>query len=150
LAAHAERLIARTTDERWHQIAMLPSHAVILGEAAHGIIARENPDARRAGALAITKAKVEDPLLRMIMNLQASVALDGVRNEYTLHRAVHEWFAAGDVRGGVDELNGRVYAQLFLMPPDDPWLGLSTPDRYTGLENGGVAAKSPRSAGVGR
>jgi predicted DNA-binding protein (MmcQ/YjbR family) len=32
----------------------------------------------------------------------------------------------------------KVYAELFLTPGSDPWLGLFVPDAYTGLENGGV------------
>jgi hypothetical protein len=38
----------------------------------------------------------------------------------------------------VDQLNERVYAELFLTPSSDPWLGLVTPDVYTALDNGGV------------
>jgi hypothetical protein len=56
---------------------------------------------------------------------------------------VHERFAAGTAGRRVDNLNRRVYADLFLMPADDPWLGLSAPDRYSGLEQGGVADYSP-------
>jgi hypothetical protein len=36
-------------------------------------------------------------------------------------------------------LNERVYAQLFLTPGSDPWLGLLSPDVYTALEGGGIS-----------
>jgi hypothetical protein len=38
----------------------------------------------------------------------------------------------------VNELNERVYAQLFLTPSSDPWLGLIPGDVYTALDNNGV------------
>lgn len=38
----------------------------------------------------------------------------------------------------VQEFNEQVYAQLFLTPNSDPWLGLYSADVYTALDNGGV------------
>lgn len=145
LARDPERLLRMTTTERWEQIARLPEHRVEVDLASRRVIERENPDARRAGALAVTKsaAAAETPLLRLLANLQSSIALDSVRNEYTLHRRAHEWFAAGQVPPDVEELNNRVYAELFLTPNDDPWLGLLMPETYTALENNGRVATSP-------
>ncbi len=93
-----------------------------------------------AGARAISKGIVEDPVLRLIRNLETTIAIDTVRNEYSLHRILHEWLATGAVplATPVDQLNERVYAELFLTPSSDPWLGLVTPDVYTALDNGGV------------
>ncbi len=93
-----------------------------------------------AGALTISKGIVEDPMLRLIRNLETSIATDTVRNEYTLHRTLHEWLANGAVplSTPVDTLNERVYAELFLTPSSDPWLGLMSPDVYTALDNGGA------------
>lgn len=90
----------------------------------------------------MTKGAVEDPLLRLVATLQSSIALDSIRNEYTLHRRVHEWFADHQVPAGIDELNDRVYAELFLTPRQDPWLGLAPPNTYTGLTDGGVVTAS--------
>ena len=39
---------------------------------------------------------------------------------------------------GVEQLNARVYANLFLTPDSDPWLGLAPADTFTGLENNGL------------
>jgi hypothetical protein len=96
--------------------------------------------AELAGALTVSKCIVEDPVLRLIRNLETSIAVDTVRNEYMLHRTIHEWLSTGAVplATPVDELNERVYAELFLTPSSDPWLGLMTPDVYTALDNGGV------------
>jgi hypothetical protein len=40
----------------------------------------------------------------------------------------------------VEALNGWVYAKLFKMPASDQWLGLHTPDVFTGLENDGIVS----------
>ena len=48
------------------------------------------------------------------------------------------------LRGGrsdVAKLNEKIYAELFVTPRSDPWLGLVQPDVYTALENGGVVEK---------
>ena len=37
---------------------------------------------------------------------------------------VHDWFATGHASSDADALNERVYAELFLTPSSDPWLGL--------------------------
>jgi hypothetical protein len=86
---------------------------------------------------------VEDPLLRLVRNLQRSIAMDTVRNEYTLHRRLHGWLAqTPHVAQDVESLNARVYAELFLTPGNDPWLGLAQPDAYTALPENGVVTAS--------
>jgi hypothetical protein len=143
LAGNPSAMLRATSDDLWAKLGALPGHAVKLDAAAESIIRRENPDALRAGARAMTRARVEDPILRLVRNLQTNIAADAVRNEYTLHRTLHEWFASGAAAVDVDQLNERVYAELFLTPSGDPWLGLASPDAYTALEHGGVAQASP-------
>ena len=138
LTSDPASLAQATTDDAWTRMAALPAHSAQLDAASVQVIRRENPTAARAGALAVTKRAVEDPILRLVGNLQTSIAIDTVRNEYTLHRHVHEWFAAGQVPADADQLNTRVYAELFLTPDSDPWLGLVDGDTYTALERGGV------------
>ena len=108
---------------------------------------RENPDAFRAGARAMTKRVVEDPLLPLVANLQPSIAVDTVRNEYTLHREVHAWFASEQPPADVDAFNERVYAELFLTPSSDPWLGLAPNDVYTALTQGGRSQTTASRSG---
>ena len=139
----SEQLESATADEEmWRKIAALHEGEVQLDAASIDVISRENPDptADRPMALAVTKAVVETPLLRMVRQLRSSIALDTVRNEYQLHRQIHEWFAGGEAPADVTALNERVYAELFLTPSSDPWLGLVTPDVYTGLEGAGVVS----------
>jgi hypothetical protein len=92
----------------------------------------------QAGQVAIFKGKAENPILRLVARFEESISLDTVRNEYLLHRRIHERFAAGEaVTANIDALNEWVYAELFLTPSSDPWLGLAPPDVYTALENNG-------------
>ncbi|MEA2733832.1 MAG: hypothetical protein QOE14_283 [Humisphaera sp.] len=100
------------------------------------------PNARAAGMRAASKGLVEDPLVRTLTELQTSVAQDTIQNEYRLHRQIHLWFAAGEptVRA-FEQLNERVYAELFLTPRSDPWLGLAPADAYPALEGGGIAQR---------
>jgi hypothetical protein len=110
--------------------------------AAAGAAAPPPPDARAAGRIAVSKSFVEDPVVRALANLQTSIAQDTIQNQYTLHRQVHEWFAAGDPAvQSFDRFNERVYAELFLTPRSDPWLGLAPADAYSALEGGGLAQK---------
>jgi hypothetical protein len=80
------------------------------------------------------------------------MTIDTVRNEYLLHRRIHDQFvdAPNDTQH-VDVLNEWVYATLFLTPSADPWLGLAPRDVYTALDNDGrtepantVASRSSR------
>ena len=75
------------------------------------------PRAADAGRIAVSKAMVEDPMLRAMREFEWSMAEDSVRNHYDLHTQIHEWFAQDvpDV-ALVNRLNNRVYAELFLMP----------------------------------
>lgn len=70
---------------------------------------------------------------RVIAGFERLVGLDTVRNEYLLHSVVHRWLAD---EPGVDPRSfvRRLYAQLFLTPDDDPWLGLVSADTYLALE----------------
>lgn len=141
--------IAATTDEAlWRQVAALHAGAATLDAASLQLIRAQNPNALQAGRLAVTKARIEDPLVRLVANLQADIALDTVRNEYQLHRRVHIAFAAGqEIVAGVNPLNEWVYAELFLTPSSDPWLGLAPADTYTALPNGGVVVGNAGGGG---
>lgn len=125
-------------DADWSKVALQHAGDAELDAASKALIRAQNPDAVRAGRLARSKAFVEDPLARMFRNLQQTIAIDTVRNEFTLHRKIHEWFVAGQVADDVTALNERIYAELFLTPSSDPWLGLMPRGAYAGLENGGI------------
>lgn len=74
----------------------------------------------------------------LIQKFESSIALDTVRNEYLLHSQLHRWFMEGATTQSVNQLNDRVYAELFLTPNTDPWLGLAPADIYSAIEKDGV------------
>ncbi len=128
--------LGRVTDElAWRKIAALHSSDGELDTASIGLIRRQTQRIFVAGRSSVGPQATFHNLLR---NLQASVALDTVRNEYLLRTQLHAWLARDRRVQDVDAFNEKVYAQLFLTPGSDPWLGLLSPEAYTALENGGV------------
>jgi hypothetical protein len=142
--AEADRLpwTVSHDDTIWGQLATLHGEDAQLDAGSRALIQTKNPPAVAAGRLAMTKMVVESPMLRQIRNLRRSISEDTVRNEYTFHYAIHEWLANDTVAGGLAQLNRRIYADLFLTPDSDPWLGLAPADTFTGLENGGLVWNS--------
>jgi len=126
------------SEETWRQLARKYYAYAALDDASVALVAQQNPAAEEAMPVAVTKTVVESPLLRLVRNLQTSIALDTVRNEYLLHRQIHHWFAEEGLPKDVDALNERVYADLFLTPSSDPWLGLAPRDVYTALPENGI------------
>jgi hypothetical protein len=134
-------------EELWQAVANLHREDVKLDEASVAVVRKEFPAAVAMRA-AVSKTVLEDPVLRVVRSFEGSMALDTVRNEYLLHRKIHERFAAGDaVTADVDQLNEWVYADLFLTPSSDPWLGLAPNDVYTALEQNG---RTEPTRGAGR
>lgn len=130
-ASQNQQALAEITDQpTWTKLAQvhaadarLDSNSVALIQAKKG---SSNP---RAGATSLQS---------LVNNLEAAIALDTVRNEYLLHSQIHQWFAQDASIRDVEALNNRVYAQLFLTPNSDPWLGLFPSDSFTAIENDGV------------
>lgn len=125
-------------EQTWNFIASFHNDEAKLDNSSRTVIRHQMPVAAAAGRLAMTKRAVEDPMLRLVANLENSIALDTVKNEYQFHRRIHEWLAVGNYRPDVETLNERVYSELFLTPSSDPWLGLAPANVYTALPNGGV------------
>jgi hypothetical protein len=128
-------------EDAWRKVAALHGDQAALDAASIEVIRTENPNAAQAGRLALTKARVEDPILRLVAELQTNIALDTVRNEHRLHGRIHRRLADDlEASRDVEDLNEWVYAELFLTPSSDPWLGLAPTNTYTALRNNGVAA----------
>lgn len=128
---------ATIDDATWQKIAALHAEDAVLAPGAKALIKAKGPNAIEAGRLALSKSFVEDPLLRKMRAMERSISEDTVRNEYVLHRQIHEWLTT--TSAPVDALNARVYAELFLTPDSDPWLGLLPGDAYAALENDGLS-----------
>jgi hypothetical protein len=137
--------VGETDEATWKRIADIYRPEVVLDDASRQIIAQENPTAENAMRVALTKSRVENRMLVALLNrLETDIALDTVRNEYQLHRRIHEWFVAGGETNDVNPLNERVYAELFLTPRSDPWLGLVERDVYTAITDAGVVGEPAR------
>jgi hypothetical protein len=141
--ADPKMLNEKTDDAVWGRLAELHKDDAELDQVSRSFIASQNPTAGRAAALAISKRAVENPMVKLFRNFQQTIAIDTVRNEYTFHQQIHQWLADPGMPLDipVNDLNDRVYAQLFLTPSTDPWLGLIPGDVYTALDDNGVCQK---------
>jgi hypothetical protein len=126
----AEITPEEANDELWQLLALSFTRGALPSDRSE--ILRRFPSAREAGEIAKTKMMVERPLLNALEPLARSIAEDGTRNEFKLHRRVHDRFVARRVGDSPDALSAWIYRDLFLMPEEDPWLGLR-PDVYAGL-----------------
>ncbi|QDT00648.1 thioredoxin domain-containing protein [Adhaeretor mobilis] len=144
LAPLAQRLEQRTADPHWQEIAALHREETKLDKSSVAIIRKEHENAEQAMRRALSKRFIEDPILALVQKFETDIALDTVKNEYQLHRQIHRWFAEGTVPQDFDQLNEKVYAELFLTPSSDPWLGLAPADVYTALEGAGKVAQPSR------
>ncbi|PWT87833.1 MAG: hypothetical protein C5B55_14135 [Blastocatellia bacterium] len=119
--------LGRITDQAgWTSIAAMHASSAALDEWSVSLMRRQNSNL------------AEESFKRLVANFEKSVALDTVRNEYMLHTKLYAFLVADRGRSDVDKLNEKVYAELFLTPRSDPWLGLLAPETYTGIANGGA------------
>ena len=115
--------LGRITDEyAWKKIAGFHYDEEKLDSQSIGLMRRQSHELS------------EDVFTGQVVTFQMSVALDTVRNEYMLHTKLYAWLATDRGRSTVDKFNEKVYAELFLTPRSDPWLGLLSPEVYTGIE----------------
>src|SRR5262249_55894652 len=108
-------------DAEWRQIAARAGERVAFQPAT----------------LALIREKAPNFTPKMLDHLKQTVAQDTVRNELDFHLRIHDWFSKGQVTT-FEKLNQRVYAELFLTPKSDPWLGLVADDAFSAIEGGGV------------
>jgi hypothetical protein len=137
-ASSLESLAGLNSDSEWNAIAALHLDDVRLDSGAFRLIEKKEPAAEDAVRLARSKALIETPMMRMVWNLERSIAEDTVRNEYLFHARIHEWLSNGPSEP-LDTFNKKVYAELFLTPDSDPWLGLAPADVFSALDRGGLS-----------
>ena len=125
MASATERLEKMTDEAAWKKLAQLHASDAMLDERSVSLIKRQNP------------ALTDQEFSGLLQKFQELIALDTVRNEYLLHSKLYALLVE-PIRNDVEKLNEQVYAELFLTPRSDPWLGLFSTDLYTALDNGGV------------
>ena len=96
--------------------------------------------AEDAQKLTTSKRGPEAPVVAIFRTLHRTIAEDTVRNEYAIHYRIHHMLVdtPADQGDGLAAFNRRVYADLFLTPLDDPWMGLAPRDAYAAIDNGGL------------
>ena len=122
----------------------LLSRAHTLGLADRGKLARLHFEARDrpplaptaapsraldASRIAMTKHMVEAPVLRAV----SQDPDHDTQTNLALHDRIHEAFSRRAVGTNIEAFVGWIYRELFLMPPDDPALGLDVPDPFSAI-----------------
>jgi hypothetical protein len=76
--------------------------------------------------------------LQTAIAVERAIAEDTVRNEYVLRARIHGWLMSVNVNPELASLNEKIYAELFLTPSWDAWLGLRPAGAYSGIDKDGV------------
>lgn len=131
------------SDEALMRIAALHAEDGQLDADSVAMIRSKVPEdflriAERAQGVAPSKSRPEAPVVAMLRTLNRTIAQDTVRNEYLLHRRIHGMLLNPPEKDGVAGFNRLVYAELFLTPLDDPWMGLAPRDAYAAIDGGGL------------
>jgi hypothetical protein len=110
--------------EQWKKIASLSKNETKLDANSLAFIKRQ------------TKLDGKD-FAKLIENLETYISVDTARNDFLMHPTILVWLNKGEDKD-VEKLNEKIYAKLFLTPNNDKWLGLYSPEFYTGLADNGV------------
>jgi hypothetical protein len=138
LAANQQRALTEITDkEAWQKLAQLYQASVRLDANSLALIQQKKSN--NGTETPVTPAA----LATIAQNLEAAMALDTVRNEYTLRGQLHQWFMRGTTTANLQTLNTNVYSRLFLTPASDPWLGLLAPDSFSAIDQDGLRRATP-------
>jgi hypothetical protein len=130
----ADALGSVTDEATWTRIAEHHLADAQLDQRSLGLIQRQTRKLLAADSAGADLTK----LSALIKKFQLNVALDTVRNEYVMHSKLHAWLLEGPQPKDLNAFNEKVYAELFLTPRTDPWLGLFAADVYMALEDDGV------------
>jgi hypothetical protein len=143
VAAASERTASKSAGEMGLLRAVLPDlDALKAGSpelaALAGFHAEDArlDEASRRHLMTKRGALVKDNLGPM-RRFETRIAEDTVRNEYLLHKGIHSWLAMARQVPDLAAFNAQVYAELFLTPASDPWLGLGPSELYSALTPAG-------------
>ncbi len=119
-------ILEKDTDlDKWKRLAEMHKYEAKLDENSRAFIRRK---------LGIKGAELD----KLVAQFEQNLALDTVRNEYLFHSKLYTWLQKG-AGNDLNKFNEKVYAELFLTPSADPWLGLYAPEIYNGIENSGIS-----------
>lgn len=113
-------------DAGWLMIAGLHAADAILDQSTRALMSFKDAS--------LTDASLQ----AAVIALERAAAEDTVRNEYVFRSRIHRWLASGKLPAQVASLNEKIYAELFLTPSWDAWLGLRPAGSYSGIDNDGI------------
>ncbi|MEO8648841.1 MAG: hypothetical protein ABI539_06715 [Acidobacteriota bacterium] len=111
----------------WNRLARVYSPGASLDAASNAFIRRQN----------LSTGLIESDFKKLFEKLERYIALDTTRNDLLFHTKLYEWLNR-EPRVEVEKLNDWVYADLFMTPASDKWLGLYSTDIYTALDGNGI------------
>jgi len=114
----------------WQRLGDLEKGKVVLHGQSWNLILRKHQSPLNQGQPAgLRRTALEQ-------TLTALVAQDTVKNQLLFHRALHQRLARG--LPTVQQFVPELYEHYFVMPPQDVWMGLLTPETYVGLDGAGA------------
>jgi hypothetical protein len=130
-----QRTLAQITDQStWEKLAQRYTNDVKLDAQSIALI-----KAKQIG-VAVNPAPFQPRSISSIVrSFESAMALDTVRNEYELHSQLYQWLIKDSGTLTIKALNDKVYAELFLTPSSNPWLGLLPSDSYSAIDNDGIS-----------
>jgi hypothetical protein len=116
---------------------------VVLSSATRALLRdKEGPGSGAPGAGQAGEPAAEARFTARLARLEDSIARDQALDRIALRPQIQAWIGE-DSSAQLEwaELNRRVYAEAFLTPADDPWMGLIDADAFTGQDRGGLAPR---------
>lgn len=107
------------------------------------LAALHSPDAKiDANGLAFIRRQTkntvsEEQFAGLVKNIEQFIALDTTMNDYMFRTRIYGILSENS-NDTVERVNERIYAEIFLTPRSDEWLGLYSPDVYTALDGNGI------------
>ena len=120
----------------WEAIGSLHRDEARLDAASRALMREKSPfDWSVAGApRPLSDAAFE----KLVERFEKTLAIESARNELTLHATLDAGWATGRELPTFEALNRKVYAELFLTPRSDPWLGLLPDDVFSAIDDNGI------------
>jgi hypothetical protein len=146
-ALTAETLEHSMDDQKWLELAQLHVNDATFDGGVRELMARKFPSAPVAARVAVSKAMVESPMMRLFSSLSRTVSLDTVQNNYMRRTKILSFLARPNTQSlSLGQINDWVYAGIFLTPRQDPWLGFAPNDVFAAIDGNGEKQPGTLSA----
>jgi hypothetical protein len=126
--------IARVADDAAFWLALADRTPERLDAQSRALMRRLSPTDWSADPRPLDDAGFD----RLVAAFERQLAADTALNRYRWGFEIHRWFVDGTAPAGLEALNRRVYAELFLTPAGDAWLGMATRGSFLGLPGDGI------------